>query len=106
MVHAVEGRLGPSEHFGIPRVFVTAAEAVEAERSLRLEEMLGGHERTEFFARGRGNELVERRGCGENHRRPDLAAGEIIGWKRGRPRRRLQIAPRFVLLGRIPVLRP
>jgi hypothetical protein len=36
MLNAVEWRLGTGEHFGIARVFVVAAEAVEAERSLRL----------------------------------------------------------------------
>ena len=38
MLHAAEWRLGTGEHFGIARVFVIAAEAVEAERSLRLAE--------------------------------------------------------------------
>jgi len=36
MLLAAEWRLGTGEHFGITRVFVVAAETVEAERSLRL----------------------------------------------------------------------
>ena len=34
------------------------------------------------FARNLAKQNVVTRGCGENHRRPDLAAGQIGEWKR------------------------